>query len=251
MKTNRNQTRALLGTLVLSCSSLWAQEKCPGEIKILLPPATMQKVIATLGFEQKAVGRVYLFDTEALDLLKQGVIVRARQGGNNDLTVKVRLPARAEEIDTSHLREHFPCELDRTADREEVSFSVGRKYNPSQVPETGNDILNGLSRSQRKLLQEARVSIDWTRVKSLASIKLTKWEAEGGPSFRKFALELWESPQGNILELSTRVEPGAGASKYTELRRFLSQKDLPLSASQSTKTSTVLEDIVHTASPPR
>jgi hypothetical protein len=211
----------------------------------------MQRVIATLGFEQKAVGRVYLFDTSDLDLLKEGVIVRVREGRNNDLTVKVRLPARAKEIDTSHLLEHFPCELDRTADTEEVSFSVGRKYKPGKVPETGNDILSVLSPSQRRLLQEAGVSIDWTQVKRLANIQLTKWEAEGGPSFRKFALELWESPQRNILELSTRVETGAGASKYAELRRFLGQKDLSLSASQGTKTSVVLEETIHPGSSPR
>ncbi len=211
----------------------------------------MQKVIATLGFEQKARGRVYLFDTDALDLLKQGVIIRVRQGRNNDLTVKVRLPARTNEIDTSPLRAHFPCELDRTANGEEVSFAVGRKYKPGEVPETGNDILNALSGSQRRLLQEAGVSIDWTRVKSLASINLTKWEGEGGPLFHRLALELWESPRGDVLELSTRVEPGAGASKYAELQRLLDQKGLPLSASQGTKTSIVLEDIVHPASPPR
>jgi hypothetical protein len=240
--------RNLLGTLLLFCWALRAQEKCPGEIKVLLPPPTMEKVIATLAFEQKAIGRVYLFDTDALDLLKQGVIVRARQGGNNDLTVKVRLPARTKEIDASHLREHFPCELDRTADTEEISFSVGRKYKPGQVPEAGSDLLKVFSKSQRRLLQEAGVSIDWTRVKSLANIKLTKWEAEGGPLFRKFALELWESPRGNVLELSTRVKPGAGASKYTELQRLLDQKGLPLSDRQGTKTSIVLED-VHAASP--
>ena len=40
----------------------------------------------------KATGHVYFFDTNARDLLSQGVIVRLRQGVDNDLTVKLRPP---------------------------------------------------------------------------------------------------------------------------------------------------------------
>jgi hypothetical protein len=248
MKSCGKQTLRFIGTLLALCSALRAQVKCPGEIKFLLLPPSIQTVITALGFEQKGVGQVYLFDTEDLDLMKQGVILRVRQGRANDLTAKIRWSGN-KEVDTSKLRQHFPCELDRTGDGEDIAFSVGRKYKPHQVPEMGTDIANALSRPQTRLLQEAGVSIDWSRVKRLANIKLTKWESDAAPSFRKLALELWESPGGNILELSTRVAPGEGASKYAELRSFIHQKDLPLSASQGTKTSMVLENLAHPASP--
>ena len=42
----------------------------------------------------------------------QGVIVRVRQGANNDLTVKVRLPKDDPKADSSRLYERFPCEIE-------------------------------------------------------------------------------------------------------------------------------------------
>src|SRR6266436_6092060 len=120
----------------------------------------------------------------------QGVIVRVRQGGDNDLTVKVRVPEDNKQVDTSRLREQFQCEIDRTGAGENTSFSVGRKYKPGQIPEIGADILSVLSAPQKRLLQEARASIDWAQVRRISDIKSTKWETAGQPPFRKLALEL-------------------------------------------------------------
>jgi len=243
MKLYWTRTLGSLGTLLVLGSGLCAQQTCRGEIKFLLSPPAIQTVIMSLGFEHKAAGQVYLFDTDPLDLMKQGLIVRVRQGQNNDLTVKIRWPAGDEQVDTSKLRQHFPCEMDRTGAEEDISYSVARKYKPRRVPETGEEIRSILSAQQETLLQEAGVRIDWSRVKELAHIKLTKWESKTESSFGRLTLELWESPGGNILELSAKVAPGAGPSKYTELRRLLDQKGLPLSASQGTKTSMVLESL--------
>jgi hypothetical protein len=245
MKPYWTRTLAFSGTLLVLCSALRAQETCPGEIKFLLSPLTVQTVIVSLGLEHKAVGQVYLFDSDELDLMKQGLIVRVRRGQNNDLTVKLRWPADDKEVDRSKLGKHFPCEMDRTGAGEDISYSVRRKYKPSRVPKTGEEILRTLNGQQKKLLQEAGVTIDWSRVRRLAHIKLAKWESATGASFGKLTLELWESPGGNILELSTKVAPGAGASKYAELQRLLKQKGLPLSAHQGTKTSMVLENLAH------
>ncbi|MGC1650056.1 MAG: hypothetical protein WA741_29885, partial [Candidatus Sulfotelmatobacter sp.] len=74
MKNPWKPTLCVIGTLLVLCSRLRAQETCPGEIKFLLSPPTIQTVIVSLGIEHKAVGEIYLFDTEDLDLMKQGVI---------------------------------------------------------------------------------------------------------------------------------------------------------------------------------
>jgi hypothetical protein len=60
--------------------------------------------------------------------------VRVRQGTDNDLTVKVRV-SDSLQVDTSRLREHFPCEIDRTGAGENTSYSVRRKYKTLHVPE--------------------------------------------------------------------------------------------------------------------
>jgi hypothetical protein len=231
-------------------SALYAQEKCPVEVKLLLS-SPVQIVTASLSFGKETTGRVYFFDTDALDLMTQGVIVRIRQGADNDLTVKVRRSEGNKEVDTSQLREHFPCEIDRTRDREDTDFSVRRKYKALQVPEMGSDISSQLSPSQKRLLKEARVSIDWSGVVRIANIKLTKWETTDESPFRKLTLELWEWPAGNILELSTKVAPEAGQSEYAELQRLVNTKSLSLSARQETKTGMVLETLTRHTSPPR
>jgi len=60
MKPYWTRTLGFSGTLLVLCSGLRAQETCPGEIKFLLSPPTIRTVIVSLGFEQKAVGQVYL-----------------------------------------------------------------------------------------------------------------------------------------------------------------------------------------------
>jgi len=250
-RKNLKRVFALIGAILLLAPALHAEDKCPVEVKLLLSPPTTQTVIASLGFERETTGRVYLFDTDALDLSMQGVILRVRQGAKNDITVKVRLPKGNQQVDNSRLRERFPCEIDRTRAGANTSYAVGRKYKAAKVPEIGNDIYSLLSASQIKLLHEARVSIDWARVMRIANINLTKWETTAQSPYGKLTLELWEWPAGKILELSAKAGPEAEASKFAKLERLVEAKNLSLSASQDTKTSMVLETLTDHTLPPR
>jgi hypothetical protein len=236
--------------VLLLSSALQAKETCPVELKLLLSPPAIQAVMASFKFGHATTGQVYFFDTAELDLLRQGVIVRVRQGANNDLTVKLREVEGNQRV-ASQLRPHFPCEIDQTEAGNNTSYSLQRKYKTPHVPERGSSIVGLLSQPQQRLLQQARVSIDWTRVTRLASIRSTKWEANVQSRFRKLALELWEWPAGSILELSTRVGPDAGQSGYAELQRVVALSSLPLSASQDTKTRIVLESLTQHSLAPR
>jgi len=251
MKSDWKRTIAFIGAVLFLCSASHAEEKCSVEIKLLLSPPTIQPVIASLGFEKETSGQVYFFDTDALDLQKQGVIIRVRQGADNDLTVKVRVPEGGKQVDISRLHAHFPCEINRTGAGEDTDYSVKRKYKTLQVPEIGAGIFKLLSPPQQKLLQEARVSIDWARVSKIANIKSTNWETTTQSPFRKLALELWEWPAGNIVEISAKVGPDEGPSKYVELQRLLNRKSVTLGASQGSKTSLVLDTITHHTSSPK
>jgi hypothetical protein len=218
---------ALLGAILFLASALQAEEKCSVEVKLLVSPTTTRTVIGSFGFEHETKARVYLFDTDALDLSMQGVIIRIRQGAKNDLTLKVRLPKGNQLVDNSRLRERFPCEIDRTRAAANTSYAVARKYKAAKVSETGDNIFNLLSASQIKLLHEAQVSIDWERVKRIANINSTKWKTTSQSPFGELALELWEWPVGKILELSAKVEFDAEASKYAELERLVKMKTCP------------------------
>jgi hypothetical protein len=235
----------LVGFLVfLSCAN--AQDKCPVEVKLLLSSPAPEPVIAALHFKKKEVkSHIYFFDTESLDLLRAGVIIRIRQGATNDLTVKLRLPKRPGSEDPSELQSHFACEIDRTGTATDLSLAVGRKYHAAtNVPALGREIEHLLSPSQKSLLVTGGVTVDWNRVVRLANISATKWQTSSKTPQGKLALELWNWPDGSVLEISAKSAPGSASAKYDELTALLESKRLPLNPLQGTKTTTVLQTLV-------
>jgi hypothetical protein len=227
--------------VVLLLRPACAEVGCPVEVKILLASPVAQPAITSFGFKKETASLIYFFDTSSLDLLTQGVIVRVRQGANNDLTVKLRPPKSGRADSRSQLGAQFPCEIDRTRAASETSYAVGKQYNAAKVPEHGTDIYKQFSDSQKRLLHAAGVSIDWATVSRIATIHSTKWQTKTQSPYGKLALELWEWPVGKILELSAKAPPASDASKYAELERLLEKKGLLLNASQDTKTTTVLK----------
>jgi hypothetical protein len=234
-------------TLLLFCSGLRAQENCNVEVKLLLSPDQAQAVVSALNGTKESRSRVYFFDTDALYLLSQGVIVRLRQGARSDLAVKLRPRNDKKFSASSEKREGFKCEVDLTAKGPTPSYSITSRFAPAQLPQTGDDVSRLLSPAQMKLFNDAQVSVDWTRIKRIAEIKSTDWQTQSQPHLGKLALELWEWPGGKVLELSTRVSSEAGSSTYAELQQLVKEKQLAMSPDQRVKTTIALEAITHAA----
>ncbi len=237
--------------VLLLCGTLYAQEPCDSEAKILLSPDQSQTAVKVLNAKRAATGHVYFYDTATLDLLSHGVILRLRQGAaDNDFTVKLR-PATAQKLsDPSAGREDYKCEVDLTGSGPIDSYSIRRPYTDGgQLAETGNEILGMLSAGQKELLQRAQVSIDWTRVKKVAAISYTVWQIKSQPQFRKLTLEFWGWPGGEALELSTKVGADAGPATYTALQELIKHQGLSLNSVQGAKTSIVLKDLLGSAAP--
>jgi hypothetical protein len=226
---------------LLLCSSLHAQENCNVEVKLLLSPAETQTAVAALSAKKETAGRVYFFDTGALDLLSQGAIVRLRQGAKNDLTVKLRPPNARKFSAPSEGRDGFKCEVDMTQEGANHSYSITRQLATEELPRSGTDIPRLLSPAQIKLFEDAQVSVDWTSVKRIAEITSTDWQTKSQPHLGKLTLELWEWSGGKVLELSAKVSSDAGSSTYTELQRLAKTKRLAISSDQRVKTSIALE----------
>jgi hypothetical protein len=243
-----NAAFGLLGSILL-LGPVWAQEICPVEVKLLLSSPEPQPVIAALGFKKRTESRIYFFDTQSLSLLAQGAIIRIRQGAKNDLTVKLRSSKGESTHDNALLRSRFPCEIDRTRARADTSYAVERRYQMAKVPDIGPDVHSLLNSSQRELLVDAGVSIDWDRVVKVASIRSTKWQTGTKSPYGKLALELWEWSTGKVLELSSKAPSASDTSKYTELEDLLKKNGLSLNANQATKTTTVLESLANRSSP--
>jgi hypothetical protein len=212
------------------------------EAKLLLVPQ-VQPAVTAFNAGKETTGRVYFYDTSTLDLLSHGVIVRLRQGADNDLTVKLRPPAGQTFSDPSAGGEDYKCEVDLTGDGAINSYSVRSQYSAERPPATGSEIFAMLSDGQKKLLRESGVPIDWARVKRIAGIRSTVWQIKSQPEFNKLTLELWEWPTGKVLELSTKVEADDGPAAYTALQQLVKRKGLSLSSVQGAKTSIVLKQL--------
>ena len=225
------------------CSASHAQERCSAEVKLLLSPMETQPARSALNFTKEVAGFVYFFDTDSLDLLANGVILRLRRGPDSDLTIKWRLSKGKKFFATPGDHEDFTCERDFTGDGAQLSYSIKRKYTAEQLPMTGGDITRLLSQGQKKLLQGAHVSIDWSRVKRVVEIKSTTWETRAQAGARKLTLEAWEWPDGKVLEISTRTRPDDGPSTYAELQELANTNGLSLSPIQGFKTSIVLKSV--------
>ncbi len=236
-----------LCVLLFFGSALQAEEQCNIEAKLLLSPTEAQAAIASLDLKKETGGQVYFFDTAALDLLSHGLIIRLRQGGDNDLTVKLRPPGGKKLSVPSNVGEAFSCEVDLIGDATVPSYTARREYSATRLPETGTEISKLLDAGQEELLKQAQISIDWTRVKRIADIQSTSWQTNAQPNFKKLTLELWESPAGRILELSAKAGPDAGPSTYKALQQLVSTKGLVLNSTQEAKTSLALEMLTRRA----
>jgi len=226
---------------VSSCLALDAQERCSVEVKLLLSPEQIQSAKSTLNVKNEVGGLVYFFDTDSLDLLAKGLILRLRRGAASDLTIKLRPREGKKFFAASVHEEGFKCEEDFTGDGAIPSYSISRKYTGQQLPQTGADITRLLSPGQKKLLKEANISIDWLQVKRIVEIKATTWETRK----RKLTLEAWEWLDGKILEISTKATSGDGPTTYAELQKLAAESGLSLRLIQGFKTGIVLESITH------
>ncbi|HMD07799.1 MAG TPA: CYTH domain-containing protein [Candidatus Acidoferrum sp.] len=233
--------------LFFFCAGLPAQDKCNVEVKVLLPPAETQNAVVALKAKKETPSRVYFFDTDALDLLSQGVIVRLRRDAHSELTIKLRSPTGRKLGPTTEGGDDFKCEIDQTEEGAVFSYSIRKRYVAEELPQTGNEVFLLLSAGQKKLLRDAQASVDWTRVQRIVEVKSSAWQAQSQPRLGKLALELWEWQRGKLLELSTKVSSEAASSTYAELRQLIETKRLSMSPTQRPKTTIVLQSVAHIA----
>ena len=240
--SNRLRYLSLLAILLI-VTSLHAQETCSEEVKLLLSPAQVQAAITALKGRQETHGRVYFYDTPALDLLSKGVILRFRDREEVDLTAKLRPLPGDKFVNPSGVRDGYKCEVDFNDGVETESFSVVNKYLTAKAPVTGEELFQRLSEGQKKLLRDAKVQIDWKRVERIAEIQSTNWTSRANPPLGKLSVELWVWPGGSIFEVSTRVAPDARLATFVELRDLANKKGLSLDTNQRSKTAIALEQI--------
>jgi hypothetical protein len=228
----------LLLWVPLLCGAGYAQEPCGAEAKLLISSNQTQKALAALRAGQPSSRLVYLYDTDQLELLSHGLIVRLRAGVQGDLTLKLRSNKKEACNCQSEGGEASKCEADLVGNEVLTSYSIRGSW--KSLPTTGEEVQSALSAEQVKLLQVAGLSVDWPRVKPIVEIQSTDWEARPEGRLKKVTIELWEWSGGTILELSAKADFQKGTEVLRELRALAENSGLSVPQNQIAKTSLVL-----------
>jgi hypothetical protein len=181
---------------------------------------------------------------DALPLLNRGVILRVR-GKNNggDVTVKLRGPDGC--IDIREWRESVGDSADAKiegdwASKRLVSASLGSDLDRATVQQFNGEppsIGELLSSELRSLTKQLLIPLK--QVTLLGPIAARKWEAKNDGDVEA---ELWEVDTLRFLEVSLLVRHDPVAA-MEQLKKRATDGGLDLSASQDTKTTTVLRHL--------
>jgi hypothetical protein len=232
--------RGLSGTVILLCGAQVTLAQCTAEAKLLVSPNNVRTSVSALHGGTESRRQIYLFDTDHLELLLHGVILRLRTGARGDLTVKLRWDNNNPER-TREEKESTKCEVDVVGSTALSSYSLVRRWKHEAIPQTGEALYAALSTAQQRLLAGTGISIDWHRVKRIARVRATKWRARGDGSLKDVSIELWEWPGGTVLELSAKTDtPESGRYTLDRLRRMAVASGLIIQKGQEAKTSIVL-----------
>src|SRR5215469_14407172 len=127
--------RLSLCSVVCLVSVVQAEEKCDAEIKLLLLPTEVHSAISAFRAGKSTISSVYFFDTNALDLLSEVLILRLRIGGTSDLTVKLRSRANIAVSDWLKATKGYKCEDDLTGEIALRSYSIQTEFSGT-LPQT-------------------------------------------------------------------------------------------------------------------
>jgi len=192
--------------------------------------------------------QVYFLDTPDLALNKTRLVVRARriQGKGNDSVVKLR-PVIPEDL-SPELRASpdFGVEVDAMPGGYVCSGSMKHVLDPTKVKDAvaGTIPIHKLySKEQRALYEEHApegIGLDDLQILGPILVLKVKFNPEGYD--RRLVAELWMYPDNSmLLELSTRCATTEAFQMAMELRIFLTDRGIDLSAEQETKTKKALE----------
>ena len=152
----------------------WAHP-CSAEAKLLISSTQTQQALAALHAGKPSSRLVYLYDTDQLELLSHGLIVRLRAGRQGDLTLKLRSNKKEACTCPSEGGEAAKCEADLVGSDVLTSYSIRKGLKDSSFLRTGGQVHSALSVEQLKVLSVEDISVDWLRVKPKVEIQSTDW----------------------------------------------------------------------------
>jgi hypothetical protein len=191
---------------------------------------------------------ITFYDTPALELYSDGLILRSRklQDGSGDSTVKLR-GLDAGRIDAGWLQQRgCRCEEDWVGDAAVPACSYSAKQRKGEIDEVaaGRRGVHKLysAGQERFAAAYAPRALDFTRLRAFGPVQAFVWKRDVAELGDRLTIERWELPDGTaLLELSVRVPRTDAAAARGRLLGFLQARGLDTSSQQETKTRVVLE----------
>lgn len=215
------------------------------EIKATIPDAQIEKSLTrfnlSLGNDEERY--IYFFDTPTLDLLKAGIIARARQiiGEDNDSTVKSR-PVVPEEVSDNWRKYHgFKIEADASEKGvvKSASFTMPVEVGLIKaVIEGEKSIAKLFTKEQEDFLAEmVNYPINYSTLVILGPLKSHQWKFEDIACPWEITAELWQREDGaRLMELSIKTPTVQAAVAIGGFMAFLAEVGVEHDKEQQTKT---------------
>ena len=219
------------------------------EFKVTVLPAEEPKVHAEL----RSAGvdpvprKVYFYDTPALALFAEDLVLRARitEGDDDDSTVKLRplplpdIPARWRTTDDVRI------ELDVVGSKQVPSAKLDGEPEQGEIEQVEQQALKLsklFSKAQEAIIEDAQPSgtaLDDLAV--LGPVMARKWELPPEAFPHKLSVEEWSLPDGtHFVELSFKVEPDEAASAEQAFHSLLDRLGIGHDGDPEPKTPRVL-----------
>ena len=191
---------------------------------------------------------VYFYDTPDLELLKAGIVLRARlvKGDVEESTVKFR-PVDAATISKDWRGlEGFKLEADCVGNRMICSASLTEMQHRDEIDEVANGkraIEKLFSKQQERFLSEFHKGpVDFGKLRVMGPIRVLRWKLEHKAFPHELTVEEWRLPNGDdLVEVSIKVPPGQAAQAREAFDKHLLELGLDPQGAQHTKTFTALE----------
>ena len=191
---------------------------------------------------------IYFFDTPTLDLLKAGIIARARRvvGGERDSTVKFRPVAPEDISDKWRKASGFKIEADASEKGvvKSASFTMPvAKGLIKAVVEGEKSIAKLFTKEQEDFLAEmANYPIDFSVLAILGPLKANRWKFEDPACPWKITAELWRREDGErLMEASIKAPIVQAAAAIAGFMAFLKEVGANHDSRQQTKTRWALD----------
>ena len=220
------------------------------EIKLTIRPD--QELLAERAMaveeEEADVRLVYFFDTLDLDLLKAGVVLRARlvKGDADNSTVKFR-PVEAASIPEDWQRlDGFKLEADWVGDHVVCSASLTALQKRDEIDEVaeGKRAIGKLfSKDQERFLSDFyKGPVGFGELRVMGPVRVLRWKPEHETFGHELTLEEWRLPSGeDLVEVSIKAHPDEAVRARNEFDAHLKDLGLDPEGTQETKTRITLE----------